>query len=84
MAENRERLRLRTRISRGMRDAGSGIQFLVAVIAVLLVGVIMAVAVDLATPNGPTSNDPNKEPDPNWCNGCVLAAPPDIHFPASD
>ena len=81
MAENRESLR--ARLERRMREAGSGMQFFSAVIAVLLLGVIMAVAVGLASPNGRDSNDPNKEPDPHWCNGCVLAAPAHIQFPAS-
>lgn len=59
MAENKEHRSLRSRVS----EPGSGLQFLAAVVAVLIVGVIIAIAIHFALPNGYNSNDPNKLPD---------------------
>lgn len=84
MAEDEEHPPSRNRFMAGMRDPGSGIQFLIAVIGVLLVGVIIGVAMELATPKDGNSNDPNKEPDPNWCGDCVLSRQLDVPFAAPE
>ncbi|HVX43762.1 MAG TPA: hypothetical protein VHC49_07740 [Mycobacteriales bacterium] len=82
MAEDEERPPARQRIVDGVRSPGSGLQFLMAVIGVLLIGVVIGVAMELSIPKHNGGSDPYKKPDPHWCGGCVMSQRHQIRFDA--
>jgi len=83
MAQKQERPDSAMRLARGMREAGSAVQFFAATLGMLLIGVVIAVAMKLSIPGNGHGDDAYKRPDPHWCNGCVLAAPIHSEFRTS-